>query len=123
MDERDRELLERIIDHVEAARRYASTRGSGWTSVPETVDAVITRVTQVAECARRLTPATQASMPDVPWPAARECATVSSTSRKRSCSAPWTASCARGSASAVRPLHPRRTRNVYGLRPCRTRSD
>ncbi len=71
MDERDRDLLGQIVIHAETAVAYASRRGADWTSVPETVDAVIMRITQVAECARRLSPETAAAIGSVPWAALR----------------------------------------------------
>ena len=71
MDERDRDLLERIVGHAQAAIGYARARGADWASVDETVDAILNRVAQIGELARRLSPVTQVSIPSVPWIAIR----------------------------------------------------
>ena len=71
MDERDRDLLERIVGHSQAAIGYTRARGADWASVDETVDAILNRVAQIGELARRLSPVTQVSIPAVPWTAIR----------------------------------------------------
>jgi hypothetical protein len=56
MDDRDRAHLELLLGHAAAAIGYAKARGRRWWKNPETVDAVLMRITQVGEEARKTSP-------------------------------------------------------------------
>ena len=67
MDERDRDQLERMVVHAEAALGYKRAGGRAWWKDPRTFDAVIMRITQVGEAATRVSATTAAGIPGVPW--------------------------------------------------------
>lgn len=71
MDERDRRHLLDLIAHAQAAIGYARAHGPGWWKNPETLDAVLMRITQVGEAARKTSPAGLAEIPGVQWPDVR----------------------------------------------------
>jgi uncharacterized protein with HEPN domain len=68
MDDRDREQLAVLIDHANAAINYARGQGRAWWNSDMTLDAVLMRVTRVAEAAKRVSPQGLAEVEDVPWP-------------------------------------------------------
>ncbi len=72
MDDRDRAHLEALVLHAQVAIRYARDRGRGWWKSPETVDAVLMRITQVGEQARRVPAPVLAMVADVDWPGVKE---------------------------------------------------
>lgn len=67
MDERDRDLLERMVAHAEAAIGYKRAGGRAWWTDPRTFEAIITRITQVGEAATKVSATTAAGIPRVPW--------------------------------------------------------
>ncbi len=73
MDARDRDSLERIVEHAAAAIDYAGSVPD-WRTDQKTIDAIVLRVGQVGEHAAttRLSVAGQAAIPDVPWPLVRQ---------------------------------------------------
>jgi len=68
MDDRDRAQLGLLIDHANAAIGYARGQGRAWWEDRQTLDAVLMRITQVAEAAKRVSPQGLAEVSDVPWP-------------------------------------------------------
>ena len=68
MDDRDRQHLERLVGHGVAAIGYARAHGRSWWRNPETVDAVLMRITQVGEEARNTSPRALAEVPGIEWP-------------------------------------------------------
>ena len=56
MDDRDRKHLELLIEHAETAIEYAREQGPEWWKSKKTLDAVLMRITQVAEAAKRASP-------------------------------------------------------------------
>ena len=68
MDDRDRAQLGLLIDHADAAIGYAREQGRAWWKNSRTVDAVLMRITQVAESAKRVSPQGLAEVRGVPWP-------------------------------------------------------
>lgn len=67
MDDRDRQHLRNVIEHAQVATGYARARGRTWWKYPETVDAVLMRISQVGEAASRTSPEALASVPGVTW--------------------------------------------------------
>ena len=56
MQDRDRDQLKRLIEHAEAARAYARAGGARWWTDQLTRDAVMMRIAQIAEAAKRTSP-------------------------------------------------------------------
>lgn len=67
MDDRDRQHLRNLIDHAQAATGYARAHGRGWWKNPETLDAVLMRISQVGEAASKTSPETLAAVSGVTW--------------------------------------------------------
>lgn len=67
MDDRDRQHLLSLLDHAQAAIGYARAHGHGWWKNPETLDAVLMRLSQVGEAASKTSPAALAEIPGVIW--------------------------------------------------------
>ena len=67
MDDRDRQHLRNLIDHAQVAVGYASAHGRGWWKNPETLDAVLMRISQVGEAASKTSPEALATVPGVTW--------------------------------------------------------
>jgi len=67
MDDRDRQWLETMIEHAEAAIGYARAGGRVWWQDRRTVDAVLMRISQVGEAARRTSAEALAGIPEVDW--------------------------------------------------------
>jgi uncharacterized protein with HEPN domain len=67
MDDRDRQHLRILVGHAQAATGYARARGRGWWKNPETLDAVLMRISQVGEAASRTSPEALAAVPGVTW--------------------------------------------------------
>jgi uncharacterized protein with HEPN domain len=67
MDERDRRHLSAMVIHAEAAIGYARARGRRWWTHPETLDAVLMRISQVGEAALRSSPEALATVPGINW--------------------------------------------------------
>ena len=67
MDDRDRQHLANLIAHAQAAIGYATAHGRGWWKNPETLDAVLMRISQVGEAATRTSPEALAEVPGVAW--------------------------------------------------------
>lgn len=66
MDDRDREHLGRLIEHAQAAIGYARARRDWWTN-PETLDAILMRISQVGEAASKASPAGLSEVSGVTW--------------------------------------------------------
>lgn len=67
MTPRDREAPERIIDCAQAIDAYVSRAGADWPTDDMGVDAIAKRIEEIVEVAKRLTPETLATMPNVNW--------------------------------------------------------
>lgn len=67
MDDRDRQYLRNLVDHAQTATGYARAHGRGWWKNPETLDAVLMRISQVGEAASRVSPEMLAELPGVTW--------------------------------------------------------
>lgn len=67
MNARDRAWVESAINHAEMAMSYASSRGPSWTQTPETIDAIVSRITQLGECVKSIGAGIKAAYPLVPW--------------------------------------------------------
>jgi len=67
MDDRDRQHLGNLVSHAQAAVGYARAHGRYWWKNPETLDAVLMRISQVGEAASRTSPGALALVPDVTW--------------------------------------------------------
>jgi uncharacterized protein with HEPN domain len=67
MDDRDRRHLLDLMSHATAAIGYADAHGAGWWRNPETLDAVLMRLAQVGEAARRTSPDGLAEITGVSW--------------------------------------------------------
>ena len=67
MTPRDRASLERILLCIAAVDAYVARTGIGWPIDDMTVDAVAKRVEEIGEIAKRVSPATLATMPEVDW--------------------------------------------------------
>jgi uncharacterized protein with HEPN domain len=67
MDDRDRQHLGNLIIHAQAAIGYARAHGRNWWKNPETLDAVLMRISQVGEAASRTSPGALALVPDITW--------------------------------------------------------
>lgn len=67
MDDRDRQHLDNLIAHAQAAIGYARAHGRGWWKSAETLDAVLMRISQVGEAASRTSPEVLAEVPGVTW--------------------------------------------------------
>jgi uncharacterized protein with HEPN domain len=67
MDDRDRQLLLNLVDHAQVAVGYASAHGRGWWKNPETLDAVLMRISQVGEAASKTSPEALATVSGVTW--------------------------------------------------------
>ena len=69
MDERDREALEQMRNYARQAIAWAREARPRWTRDAKTVAAVAHVIGQIGEAARRVSTATKATHPDVPWAA------------------------------------------------------
>ena len=67
MDDRDRQHLRNLVGHARAATGYARAHGRNWWRNPETLDAVLMRISQVGEAASRTSPEALAGVPGVAW--------------------------------------------------------
>ena len=67
MTPRDKDALERIIECVQAIDVYVSRVGADWPTDDMAVDAIAKRIEEIGEVAKRLTPETLTTMPDVNW--------------------------------------------------------
>ena len=67
MNDRDRQHLDNLIGHAQAAIGYARAHGRGWWKSAETLDAVLMRISQVGEAASRTSPEVLAEVPGVTW--------------------------------------------------------
>jgi uncharacterized protein with HEPN domain len=67
MTPRDREILRRIIDCIDAVDGYVARVGTNWADDDMAVDAIAKRVEEIGEVAKRLTPDALATMPGVDW--------------------------------------------------------
>jgi uncharacterized protein with HEPN domain len=67
MTPRDREILKRIIDCIDAVDGYTARAGAGWADDDMAVDAIAKRVEEIGEVAKRLTPEALELMPGVDW--------------------------------------------------------
>ena len=67
MTPRDKDALERIIECVQAIDVYVSRVGADWPTDDMAVDAIAKRIEEIGEVAKRVTPETLATMPDVNW--------------------------------------------------------
>lgn len=67
MTPRDKDALERIIESVQAIDVYVSRVGADWPTDDMAVDAIAKRIEEIGEVAKRLTPETLITMPDVNW--------------------------------------------------------
>lgn len=67
MDDRDRRHLLDLMSHATAAIGYADAHDAGWWRNPETLDAVLMRLAQVGEAARRTSPDGLAEITGVSW--------------------------------------------------------
>jgi uncharacterized protein with HEPN domain len=67
MTPRDREVLERIIECVDAVGGYVARVGVDWADDAMAVDAIAKRIEEIGEIAKRVTPDTLATMPSVDW--------------------------------------------------------
>jgi uncharacterized protein with HEPN domain len=83
---RDRASLERILLCIAAVDAYVARTGIGWPIDDMTVDAVAKRVEEIGEIAKRVSPATLATMPEVDWRGVRGIREVSRTTTRTSMS-------------------------------------
>jgi uncharacterized protein with HEPN domain len=67
MTPRDREILRRIIDCIDAVDGYTVRVGASWADDDMAVDAIAKRVEEIGEVAKRLTPDALELMPGVDW--------------------------------------------------------
>jgi len=67
MDDRDRQHLGNLVGHAQAAIGYARAHGRDWWKNPETLDAVLMRISQVGEAASRTSAEALAEVPGVIW--------------------------------------------------------
>ena len=67
MTPRDRELLGRIIECIDAVDGYTARVGAHWADDDMAVDAIAKRVEEIGEVAKRLTAEALALMPGVDW--------------------------------------------------------
>lgn len=67
MTPRDREILRRIIDCIDAVDGYTARVGAGWADDDMAVDAIAKRVEEIGEVAKRLSPDALELMPGVDW--------------------------------------------------------
>ncbi len=67
MEDRDRSVLEAILEHARMATAYASRHGANWVSRDETLDAILMRLAQVGELAKRLSAEEQMALSTVDW--------------------------------------------------------
>ncbi len=67
MDERDREALQELLEHARRAIEYARGQGPAWYATNLTLDAVLMRIVQVSEAAKRVGPETLAAIPAIDW--------------------------------------------------------
>jgi len=67
MDDRDRRHLLDLVAHAQAAIGYADAHGTEWWRNPETLDAVLMRIAQIGESARRTSPEGLAEIPGISW--------------------------------------------------------
>jgi uncharacterized protein with HEPN domain len=67
MDDRDRKHPGDLVGHAQAAIGYARAHGRDWWTNPETIDAVLMRVSQVGEAASRTSAEALAEVPGVSW--------------------------------------------------------
>jgi uncharacterized protein with HEPN domain len=67
MTPRDREILRRIIDCIDAVDGYTARVGASWADDDMAVDAIAKRVEEIGEVAKRLTPDALELMPGVDW--------------------------------------------------------
>jgi len=76
MTPRDRDVLERIIECLDAIDAYVSRTGADWADDGMAVDAIAKRIEEIGEVAKRVTAETLASMPSVDWRGVRGIRTV-----------------------------------------------
>ena len=67
MTPRDREILRRIVECIDAVEGYTARVGANWADDDMAVDAIAKRVEEIGEVAKRLTPDALATMPGVDW--------------------------------------------------------
>lgn len=67
MDDRDREQLGYLIDHANAAIGYAHAHGRDWWKRNETLDAVLMRISQVGETAKKVSPVGLVAVSGILW--------------------------------------------------------
>ena len=67
MTPRDKDSLEYIIECIEAIDAYVDRVGVDWPTDGMAVDAIAKRVEQIGEVAKRVTPETLTTIPDVNW--------------------------------------------------------
>jgi uncharacterized protein with HEPN domain len=67
MTPRDREILRRIIECIDAVDEYIARVGANWADDDMAVDAIAKRIEEIGEVAKRLTPEALATMPGVNW--------------------------------------------------------
>jgi uncharacterized protein with HEPN domain len=67
LDDRDRQHLDNLVAHAQAAIGYARAHGRDWWKSAETLDAVLMRISQVGEAASRTSPEALADVPEVAW--------------------------------------------------------
>lgn len=67
MTPRDREILRRILDCIDAVDGYTVRVGANWSADDMAVDAIAKRVEEIGEVAKRLSPDALATMPGVDW--------------------------------------------------------
>ncbi len=70
-DERDRDLLEAVVECARLALGYARDQGSDWVRDQKTVDAIAKRVQEIGELAKRVEPEVLAAIPGVDWKGAK----------------------------------------------------
>ena len=63
----DRESLERILDCIQAVDAYVARAGVDWEADDMAVDAIAKRIEEIGEAAKRVTPETLQTMPEVNW--------------------------------------------------------
>lgn len=67
MTPRDREVLERVVECVDAVDACVSRVGADWVDDGMAVDAIVKCIEEIEEIAMRLEPEVPASMPSVDW--------------------------------------------------------
>ncbi len=67
MTPRDRESLERLLVCVAAVDAYVARSGANWSRDEMAIDAIAKRIEEIGEVAKRISPATLASIASVDW--------------------------------------------------------